>query len=653
MVSSRTVNRVARFVALMLVTGIGRPVTAEAAAALNLPIVEPNDNRRPAGTLDGRTLTLALRAGDGRWQPEGPSGPALEVEAFGEVGSALTVPAPLIRVVDGTTIVVSVRNDLKATLSIRGLCARDGSACPPLDVPPSGRREVRFASGRAGTYHYWASTLGAPVPFRELSGALIVDPADSVAAPDRILVITEWASLTRAQLGQVLGADDPTEVFMSLEPRLVFTINGLSWPATERLTYRLGEPVHWRVINLSSQAHPMHLHGFYFEVSSLGNGTRDVPIDQSHRRRVVTQLLPSGGTMTLTWTPEQEGNWLFHCHIMQHVSPARRLAHPHDRSGGGADSSRGHHRGADDSSGMAGMILGITVIGGAASHRPVGEADAPRTLTLTIHEDTGMDDRVPRAGFVLTERGAATPPDRVAAPGPPLVLRRGEAVEITLVNRLREPTSIHWHGLELESYYDGVHGWSGIGPLLAPMIEPGGTFVVRFTPRRAGTFIYHTHLHDYRQLSSGLYGPLIVTDREETFDPAIDHVVVLGRNGTTTEATSALQDPESVLMNGERRPRFVWKAGERHRLRVINIAPDDIYSISLQTADGLATWRPVAKDGVPLPAVESVLGPARQTIAVGETYMFEYEAPAGRRSLWLEVRTTAGKWQVQGSVIVK
>ena len=32
--------------------------------------------------------------------------------------------------------------------------------------------------------------------------------------------------------------------------------------------------------------------------------------------------------MTMTWTPEREGNWLFHCHIMHHVSPERRLAPP-------------------------------------------------------------------------------------------------------------------------------------------------------------------------------------------------------------------------------------------------------------------------------------------------------------------------------------
>ncbi len=232
------------------------------------------------------------------------------------------------------------------------------------------------------------------------------------------------------------------------------------------------------------------------------------------------------------------------------------------------------------------------------------------------------------------------------------MLRRDEPVEIALVNQLGEPTAVHWHGMELESYYDGVHGWSGINQQVAPMIEPGATFVVRFTPPRAGTFIYHTHLHDYRQLPAGLYGPLIVTEPGETFDPATDHVVVVGRS-RVSEAESILADPRSVLLNGERSPRLVWKAGERHRVRLINITPDDIFSIALQTADGPVTWRPLSKDGAPLPGAEAVPGPARQTIAVGETYEFEYQAPPGRRTVWLEVRTPAGKWQAQGHVVIR
>ena len=216
-----------------------------------------------------------------------------------------------------------------------------------------------------------------------------------------------------------------------------------------------------------------------------------------------------------------------------------------------------------------------------------------------------------------------------------------------------EATAIHWHGIELDSYYDGVHGWSGFGRRVTPMIEPGGRFTVRFTPPRAGTFIYHTHLHDYRQLSSGLYGPLVVPVPDETFDPVTDHVIVLGRSGLASEEPSLRTEPDSVVMNGVRAPRFVWKAGVRHRVRLINITPDDIFSVALQTAAGPVTWTPVAKDGAPLPPAESVAVAARQTIAVGETYEFEYQAPAGGGTVWLDVRTTGGKWQVQGRIVIK
>ena len=224
---------------------------------------------------------------------------------------------------------------------------------------------------------------------------------------------------------------------------------------------------------------------------------------------------------------------------------------------------------------------------------------------MTIHGGSA-DGRTP-AGIDVTGDGV-TPPDRVASPGPPVVLRRGEPVEITLVNHLDEATSMHWHGLELDSYYDGVHGWSGLGTKVAPMIVPGERFTVRITPPRTGTFIYHTHLHDYRQLSSGLYGPLVVVEPGETYDPATDHVVVLGRRGATP-ASSILKDAASAVIDGEREPRWTWAAKTRHRVRLINIAPDDIWSVSLTGADGPVTWRPLTKDGAAVPASEAAPGP--------------------------------------------
>jgi hypothetical protein len=108
--------------ALTIVGGLSASVS-EAADATFHPqdTVAANDNRRPAGTVSGGTLTLALRAGRGTWRPEGPDGPGLSIEAFGEVSGPLVVPAPLIRVHEGALIKASIRNDLDAPLLIHGL----------------------------------------------------------------------------------------------------------------------------------------------------------------------------------------------------------------------------------------------------------------------------------------------------------------------------------------------------------------------------------------------------------------------------------------------------------------------------------------------------------------------------------------------------
>jgi FtsP/CotA-like multicopper oxidase with cupredoxin domain len=270
---ARTLMRMVQHLAFMAAAGIliwfsPAPAPLPHAAAVDTkPRVSVNDNRQPAGLRRGNALALKLRAAVGLWSPEGDRGPALEVEAFGEGGGPLQVPAPLIRVPQGTDIVATIRNDLTHTLRVHGLCARDGSPCAPLDVEPSSERDVRCASGRPGTYHYWATTTGMPLPFRavadtQLSGAFIVDPASPTPPADRVLVITDWTNLTREQLHQLGKADDATALFFSFNPRFTFLVNGLSWPATERLHYRVGEDVRWRVINLSSQIHPMHLHGF-------------------------------------------------------------------------------------------------------------------------------------------------------------------------------------------------------------------------------------------------------------------------------------------------------------------------------------------------------------------------------------------------------
>jgi len=622
---------------------------ATPAGAADPTAVEPNDNRRAAGRLDGSTLTLALRAARGAWAPEGTDGPTIVVDAFGEAGAPLQVPAPLIRVAEGTAIDARITNELPTPITVHGLCTRGGVACEALTVPPGGSRRVRFASGPAGTYHYWASSVGAPVPFRELGGAFIVDPAGVATPPDRVFVITEWSGLAPGELREILAADVPGEAFIARQPDLAFMVNGLSWPATERLTARIGVAERWRVVNLSSQPHPMHLHGFYFEVESVGDGLRSTLLEGT-RRRVVTEVVPPSGTMVMTWTPERPGQWLFHCHVMEHVSPLRRLPRQgvtQRSSGHGA-----HATGRDPSLGMSGLVLGVTVSGRTVPPR-VDPAGLPlRRLTLSMWEDGLEHQPATRVGVVVTE-DAAPRLTEPSSPGPPIVLTRGQPVEITLENHMHEGTSIHWHGIELESVYDGVHGWSGAGTALAPMIAPGASFVVRFTPPRAGTFIYHTHLHDHRQLSSGLYGALVVVEPGVPHDPARDHALVLGRAGLTSGRLKLPDATTPIVLNGTAAPHLVWAAGATHRLRFVNITPDDPLVVAIRDARGPVAWRPVAKDGAPLSGDAARPSPARQALSVGETFDVEIDTPPGRATLWIEVTTAAGAWQLQGRVTVK
>jgi len=389
--SSRTFFRC---IAIVCLGAIAAPVSAaprdpralaSAASDSSATPIVANDNRRAAGTRSANTLTLDLRAGAGLWHPNGESADGRLVEAFGEVTGSLSVPAPLIRVTEGAEIAVSIRNDLAHPLSVNGLCERGGAACAPIEIAAGETKAIRFKSGPAGTYHYWATTTGMPLVMRatddaELSGAFIVDPPGVPPADDRILVITEWTTLTRAQLRDVLAADDIGVAFLALKPEAGFVINGLAWPNNERLTYQLGERVRWRLINLSTQTHPMHLHGSYFEVESQGDGGHDRAIPAAQRQHVVTQVMPPGTTMTMNWTPERAGNWLLHCHVMVHVSPLVNLD--------GTPKEHTDHHMHDAGMGMTGMVMGITVVDPNAAHDASATTSTDdttaRRLTLAI-----------------------------------------------------------------------------------------------------------------------------------------------------------------------------------------------------------------------------------------------------------------------------
>jgi FtsP/CotA-like multicopper oxidase with cupredoxin domain len=612
--------------------GVAFGLAAIAPAVGETPIaVTVNDNRTPAGILRNGVLTLHLEMRQASWYPDEDGKTRLVVSAFAEEGRTPQIPGPLVRVPVGTEVSGTIRNSLDHTVYVHGLGPRPNANAKPspitdptttsdaasmLEIAPGAVREVRFRSETAGSYYYWASgdrqsLLMRAGPDSMLAGAFLVDPAGT-ANNDRVFVINTWVPP---------GGD----AFNTLP-----TINGKSWPHTERLTLRVGETVHWRWINTSDSDHAMHLHGFYFQVDGIGDQDHFLSYSPSEQQTVVTQEMPLGGTFTMVWIPERPGHWLMHCHMTMHMMQPESLP--------GYSGSTEY---SPQNAGMGGVVLGLDVLPSGKS-----EAAAKPSLETPVHKFR-LDvrerpaTRVSFSGYsyILSEGDHEPATDVLPPTGDPLVLTRGEPAEITIFNHLKEPTTVHWHGIELESPFDGVPDWSGTTTQTTPPIAPGASFTARMTPPRAGTFIYHSHWHEQKQLGEGLTGPLIVLEPGAKFDPVTDKIFLFSRDG--------VQTTEPLLVNGSPQPTPIsLTVGTPYRFRFINItAVDSDLTYSLKDANGAAVpWRAIAKDGRDLPASQAVTKDATgESITVGETHDYSF-TPQKEGELYLEAAAFQRMW---------
>lgn len=137
------------------------------------------------------------------------------------------------------------------------------------------------------------------------------------------------------------------------------------------------------------------------------------------------------------------------------------------------------------------------------------QADGPVTYDLTIAETP----------IRIGARKATATTINGTVPGPLLRFREGDEVILRVTNRLKEDTSIHWHGLLVPFDMDGVPGVS------FPGIKPGETFEYRFRIRQHGTYWYHSH--SGLQEQTGVYGPLIIDPAEEPYPYDREYVIVL------------------------------------------------------------------------------------------------------------------------------
>lgn len=262
----------------------------------------------------------------------------------------------------------------------------------------------------------------------------------------------------------------------------------------------------------------------------------------------------------------------------------------------------------------------------ATSHSRVptpSQVTPPQDISPDLFEASGPlregNRTIWRYKLVVTEselRLANGKPYKVFAyggqvPGPTLVAREGDWVQIKLINRTSEPHTIHSHGLFVPQRMDGVPrdhfamGSTDSGIEANNVAPPGGTFTYEYIARPSGTHWYHCHVNSNEHLNRGMSGPLIILPHKP--EPPVDQDIVLvlqewdsrfaqgGQPGNPRDIYHA----DFFTINGKsfpETPMISAKIGDTLRFRIIN-AGNQLHTIHLHGHTMLVTH----KDGIPLP----------------------------------------------------
>jgi FtsP/CotA-like multicopper oxidase with cupredoxin domain len=145
----------------------------------------------------------------------------------------------------------------------------------------------------------------ADAPVAMISDQGDAQPALDLSLESRLTSVAERPDIAVSRTDMIMltggGAD------------YVWGLNGKSAMHDTIMTVREGERYEVMFHNMTSMAHPMHLHGHYFKVVGIGGSRINGAIRD-------TILVPVGETVTIQFDADNPGTWAFHCHHLYHMN---------------------------------------------------------------------------------------------------------------------------------------------------------------------------------------------------------------------------------------------------------------------------------------------------------------------------------------------
>lgn len=273
-------------------------------------------------------------------QADGKNVRPIEVDEF-QIGTAETYDIVVDPTAEAHTIVAEAMD--RSGMAVATLTSRAGARAPVpslrdpvlLTMTDMGHGGMDHSGGDHSNMGHAPSTGGmdhGSMKMRDTSSVppdvalgpgvdmVSANPADRMGDPGLGLDNVGHKVLTYRDLTALEPNDDPRKPSRHMQIHLTGNMERYMWSfdgrkfnavADQPIRFAYNERVRVKLVNDTMMAHPIHLHGHFFE---LVNGA-----DRMHQPQKHTVIVQPGGSATFDLTADEPGDWAFHCHLLYHM----------------------------------------------------------------------------------------------------------------------------------------------------------------------------------------------------------------------------------------------------------------------------------------------------------------------------------------------